>query len=156
MSGAGSCEHRLLSPPNYLAADFFDALRPHMSRPSPLLRVLVVEDEPLIRWSVAETLAEAGHAVIEASDGASAIRAVTDTAEPFDVVLLDYRLPDSNDLNLLTNIRRRSPSSAVVLMTAFGTAEVVNGALDLGVCRVLNKPFDIHEISTVVLAASGR
>jgi DNA-binding NtrC family response regulator len=126
-----------------------------MERKSPALRVLVVEDELLIRWSVAESLKQAGHAVVEASDGASAIEALTAAAAPVDVVLLDFRLPDSNDLTLLSTIRRLAPTSAVVLMTAYGTPEVTQGALQLGVCRVLSKPFDMRDLVPVVLQAYG-
>lgn len=78
------------------------------------MRVLVVEDELLIRWSIAETLGQAGHTVIEADNGAAAVRALTNSAEPVDVVMLDYRLPDSNDLTLLAAIRRLAPSSGVI------------------------------------------
>jgi len=117
------------------------------------LHVLIVEDELLIRWSIAETLAHAGYSVAEASDGASAIRAVKDTPTPFDVILLDYRLPDSADLSLLATLRRLAPRTAVVLMTAFGTPEVTQGAVQLGVCRILSKPFDMHDIAAVVLDA---
>lgn len=120
---------------------------------SPALRVLVVEDELLIRWSIAETLAHAGHTVIEAEDGATAVRALTAPAEPVDAVLLDYRLPDSNDLTLLANIRRLSPHSPVILMTAYGTPEVTKGALDLGVYRVMIKPFEMHELEELLLQA---
>ena len=101
-----------------------------------------------------ETLARAGHVVIEASDAATAVRRLSEQREPIDVVLLDYRLPDSNGLDLVTTIRQRSPGTAVVLMTAYGTPEVVAGALDLGVHRVLSKPFDMDDLASVVLDAS--
>lgn len=117
------------------------------------LRVLVVEDELLIRWSIAETLAHAGHTVIEAADGASAIMALKNDAERIDAVVLDYRLPDSDDLTLLASVRRLSPESAVVLMTAFGTPEVVKGALDLGVYQVLHKPFEMHDLESLLREA---
>src|SRR5579864_6141520 len=117
------------------------------------LRVLVVEDELLIRWAMAETLTHAGYTVIEAEDGATAIRALTAPAEPVDAVFLDYRLPDSNDLTLLANIRRISPRSPVILMTAFGTPEVTQAALDLGVSSVLSKPFEMHHLNVVLLQA---
>ena len=126
-----------------------------MERKSPTPRVLVVEDELLIRWAIAEILTQSGHIVLEASDGASAIRALTGATEPVDVVLLDYRLPDSNDLALLATIRRLAPASSVVLMTAYGTPEVTQGAFQLGVCRILNKPFDMHDLAPVVLQACG-
>jgi DNA-binding NtrC family response regulator len=62
-------------------------------------------------------------------------------------------LPDSNDLTLLSNIRRLTPLSAVVLMSAYGTPEVTEGALALGVYRVLNKPIDMHDVGLLVLQA---
>ena len=117
------------------------------------LRVLLVEDELLIRWSIAETLAHAGHTVIEAEDGLTAILALKHAAEAIDAVVLDYRLPDSNDLTLLASIRRLSPDSAVVLMTAFGAPEVAKGALDLGAYQVLHEPFDMHDLESLLREA---
>lgn len=128
---------------------------PQPPKNSPSLRVLIVEDERLIRWSIAETLQHAGDSVIEAEDGAGAVRALTNSDAPVDAVVLDYRLPDSNDLALLANIRRLSPRSAVILMTAFGTPEITKAALDLGVYQVLNKPFDMHELQALLLQACG-
>ena len=122
-----------------------------MERNSPSLRVLVVDDEPLIRWSLAETLAGSGHAVIEAADGESAVRTLTDG--PVDVVLLDYRLPDSHDLTLLSTVRRLAPSSQVIMMTAYGTPEVTSGALALGAYRVVSKPFDMRDLAALVQQA---
>jgi two-component system response regulator AtoC len=122
-----------------------------MMKNSPLLRVLVVDDEPLIRWSLAETLTEMGHVAVEAGDGASALRALD--AQPFDAVVLDYRLPDSNDLNLLATIRRRAPQAALIMMTAFGTTEVTNGAIELGAYRVVAKPFEMHDMAELVVQA---
>ena len=62
-------------------------------------------------------------------------------------------MPDSNDLTLLSNIRRLTPLSAVVLMSAYGTPEVTKGALALGVYRVLNKPIDMHDVRLLFLQA---
>lgn len=117
------------------------------------LRVLVVEDETLIRWSIAETLAQKGHTVIEAGSAGTAVQALDGTADPIDVVLLDLRLPDSSGLGLLDAIRHRSPDSAVVVMTAYGTPEVTKGALDRGVHRVVSKPFDVHALESLVIDA---
>jgi DNA-binding NtrC family response regulator len=120
---------------------------------SEVLRVLVVDDELLIRWSLAETLTESGHLVSEAADGAHAIRAVEDGTQPFDVVLLDYRLPDSDSLTLLARIRKAAPEAQVILMTAYGTPEVIKGALDLGAYRVLSKPIDMPHLEPLVREA---
>ncbi len=124
-----------------------------MQENSTALRVLIVDDERLIRWSLSETLAHAGHVVIEASDANTAIRAVTDAREPIDVVLLDYRLSDSNDLTLLSTLRRLSPRSQVVLMTAYGAPEVTEGALELGACRVVHKPIEMRDAAALVVQA---
>ena len=114
--------------------------------------MLVVDDEALIRWSLAESLTEAGYDVSEASDGASAVAQVSD-GHDFDAIVLDYRLPDSNDLHLLETIRGLQPSAAVVMMTAFGTPEVTSGALRLGAYRVVAKPFDVHDMVALVAKA---
>ena len=74
-----------------------------------LPRVLVVDDEALIRWSVAETLAEQGWQVIEAADAESAMAAFPGIAAASGLVFLDLRLPDSDDLNGLAAMRRLSP-----------------------------------------------
>ena len=116
-------------------------------------RVLVVDDEPLIRWSLAETLLDCGYEVTEAVDGQTALQVLADAPTPIDVVVLDYRLPDSNDLQLLSSIRRISPKSQVILMTAFGTPEVVSGAQQLGVYRVVHKPFELKDLAALVRQA---
>lgn len=117
------------------------------------LHVLVVDDEPLIRWSVTETLADLGLDVEQADCAASALQAITTTALPFDVIVLDLRLPDMRDLSLLATIRQLLPETPVVLMTAFGTPEIMSSAHQLGVRAVLNKPFELTELSRVVVEA---
>jgi len=117
------------------------------------LRVLVVDDELLIRWSLAETLTARGHVVTEAGDAASVRRIIQDATKRPDVVLLDYRLPDSDDLGLLATIRREAPDAQVILMTAFGSPEVVKNALELGAYRVVGKPFEVHDVAALVSEA---
>jgi len=112
--------------------------------------VLVVDDEPLIRWSVAESLSELGVDVEQAPDAASALRLVTTTALPFDAVVLDLRLPDMDDLSLLGTLRQLIPGASIVLMTAFGTPELVADAKALG-ASVINKPFELDELKRLVL-----
>jgi DNA-binding NtrC family response regulator len=118
-----------------------------------MLRLLVVDDEPLIRWAIAQTLTGAGHTIIEAEDGASAMRALAQAPGPVDAVILDYRLPDSNDLSLLASIRLLSPQSAVVLMTAFGSQEITRDAERLGAYHVISKPFEMQDLEPLILRA---
>ena len=116
-------------------------------------RVLVVDDEPLIRWSVSETLTDRGYDVVETGDAKGARSALADGG--FDVVVLDYRLPDSDDLSLLASIRRSSPRTQVIMMTAFGSPDVLRGALELGAYRVVSKPFEMDAIAELVAQASA-
>ncbi len=122
----------------------------HGTTESPARRVLVVDDELLIRWSLCETLSDRGYVVLEAADGKAAVRALTDSGVLPDVVLLDYRLPDSDDLTLLSRIVSLVPDGHVILMTAYGTPEVAQAALDRGAFKVLHKPFEMQEITALV------
>jgi CheY-like chemotaxis protein len=83
--------------------------------------VLVVDDEPLVRWSVAETLEDCGYRVTQAGDALSALEALNGKGGAADLVLLDLRLPDSSDLGVLSMMRRLSPTTPVILMTAYGS-----------------------------------
>jgi DNA-binding NtrC family response regulator len=124
-----------------------------MSNGKRFLTVLVVDDEALLRWSITERLRRSGHTVIEATSACTARDAIDEASDTIDVVLLDYRLPDSNDLRLLEELRRRLPKSALVLMTAFSTPEVVEGALGRGAHCVLHKPFDMHRVEGLITEA---
>jgi len=117
-------------------------------------RVLVVDDEPLIRWSVTETLAGLGLQVDQAHDAVSALRALTAIGDPFDVIVLDLRLPDMTDLSLLATIRQVLPEASIVLVTAFGTDEILEQAIALGACTVLNKPFELGALVDAVYGVS--
>jgi DNA-binding NtrC family response regulator len=122
--------------------------------------VLVVDDEALLRWSIAELLRRQGHEVLEASTARQARDCLTETADGVDLVLLDLRLPDSTDLGLLGEVRRRLPDSVVLLMTAYAQGDVIEQALREGAARVLTKPFDMGDLEKLVadvyLARLGR
>ena len=117
-------------------------------------RALVVDDEALIRWSVAETLTALGIEVEQAATAAATLDAIAAASSPFDVVVLDLRLPDMNDLSLLGRVREQLPTAVVVLMTAFGTPEIIAEAVSMGVHGVLTKPFELEAL-TRLLALPG-
>lgn len=125
---------------------------PLMTKNSPPT-VLVVDDEALIRWSVSETLEERGYAVTEAGDARMALDAVRNAQAPFDVVLLDYRLPDSADLRLLERVRHMTPTSQVIMITAHNSPELAQGAAALGAYRVISKPFEVDSLAALVQQA---
>ena len=116
------------------------------------LHLLIVDDEWLIRWSIAETLTHAGWDVSEAGNATETLQRLATDPTP-DVILLDYRLPDSSDLKLLETIRRTVPSSAVVMMTAYGTPAMQAGALELGAHRVVSKPIEVRDLVALVQQA---
>jgi DNA-binding NtrC family response regulator len=103
-------------------------------------RILVVDDESLVRWSLLETLHAWGFHVTEARDG----------AERPDLVLLDLRLPDCDDLHVLSAIHQLAPRVPIVLMTAYASRDVLDDALRVGASVVIGKPFDMEKIGPLV------
>jgi CheY-like chemotaxis protein len=117
---------------------------------SPPARVLVVEDELLIRWSLCEVLRGCGAAVVEAADARAAIERLHQDGG-FDVAVLDLRLPDCSDLRLAIQVRQALPAARLILMTAFGTPELRERARALGVAHVVDKPFDLESMAALIL-----
>jgi len=115
-----------------------------------VLNVLIVDDEPLIRWSLRTGLSRRGHLVTEAADGANALKLLSDDPDRFQVVLLDYRLPDRQDLSLLHDVRRTCPSCAVIMMTAFADEHMRAEALSSGARAVIDKPFHVAAVISMV------
>lgn len=124
-------------------------LRPRAEK-FPQDSILVVDDEPLIRWSVTESLAGLGFTVEDASDAASALKMVTTSPRRFAAVVLDLRLPDMNDLSLLGTLRQLLPHTQLILMTAFGTPDVLADARAIG-AEVLLKPFELSDLNRLIL-----
>jgi DNA-binding NtrC family response regulator len=112
--------------------------------------VLVVDDEALLRWSIAETLGDQGYKVTQAADAAAAMRIFSGALGETDLVLLDLRLPDSDGLGVLSAMRRLSPSTPVILMTAYGTPELLKEARRLGTVGIVDKPFEMSDLAPLV------
>ena len=112
--------------------------------------VLIVDDEPLIRWSVAESLEEAGYPSLEAASAREAIEMLEAAGDCIDAIVLDLKLPDSSDLGLLRRICASRPDCRVILITAHGTPEIMEEALRAGAHGVLLKPFDMSRIVALV------
>jgi CheY-like chemotaxis protein len=110
--------------------------------------VLVVDDEMLLRWSVAEALRSCGHTVVEASDAASALRALAHAG--VDAVLIDCWSSEPDNLPLLAVVRAVAPTAAVVLTTAFAIEGLDERARALGAAAVVHKPFDVFGIEPVL------
>jgi DNA-binding response OmpR family regulator len=91
-----------------------------------------------------------GHDVVEAQSAADAIRAIGDDPDRFDVVILDFKLPDRQDLSLLADVRQLLPAAAIIMMTAYGDDSMRSGALALGARAVLDKPFQVNHVIALV------
>ena len=114
-------------------------------------RILIVEDEKLIRWSIRERLKEEGYEVDEAESGREAFRKLQE--EDFDLLALDFRLPDLTGIDILERVHRESPEVSVIMMTAYGTVESAVEAMKLGAFDYLTKPVNLDELMVVVQKA---
>lgn len=119
-----------------------------------MVTVLVVDDEPLIRWAVREGLEGAGYTVVEAGSAREAIRCLADAASQASVALLDLKLPDSDDLSLLRRVLTTAPECRVIMMTAHGTPELLTEAVKAGAIATVAKPFDLPRVVGLVQAAA--
>jgi DNA-binding NtrC family response regulator len=124
-----------------------EILRAAPEDPAPL-RVLVVDDEPLMRWSIAESLRDRHHRVLEAADGAEALRLLS--AAEFDTIVLDYRLPDSDDLTLLGRIREMAPLTPVIMISAHSSPAFADHARRVGAYAVIEKPFELRTLASIL------
>jgi DNA-binding NtrC family response regulator len=113
--------------------------------PSPT--ILVVDDEQLIRWSLTSRLTDEGYRVFEAETAASALKRVR---EGVDLVLLDYRLPDSDGLAVLKQIKENDPDTLVIMLTAYSNVDTAVEAMRQGAYHYANKPFNMDEIVLLV------
>jgi DNA-binding NtrC family response regulator len=112
---------------------------------------LIVEDEKLIRWSIRERLTEEGYEVREAESGKDAFALMEE--EDFDLLALDYRLPDTTGQKILERVRKETPEISVVMMTAYGTVETAVQAMKEGAFDYLTKPVNLDELVVVVQKA---
>ena len=109
--------------------------------------ILVVDDEALIRWSLRERLRADGYAVLEAETGQEALDTV---AEGIDLVLLDYRLPDTDGVSVLRKIKELDPQILVVMLTAYASVDTAVEAMTQGAYHVAHKPFNLDEVAATV------
>lgn len=112
-------------------------------------KILIVDDEQTIRFSLKALFENKGYETFEAGDGASAISTVKGRAgkgvKP-DVVLLDVQLPDMNGLKVLQEIRSLSPESCVIIITGFGSVPQSVEAMSKGASDYVLKPFNVEDL----------
>ena len=114
-------------------------------------RILIIDDEPAIGWSLREMLSDEGHSV----ELAASVEAGLETCARFkpEAMLLDVRLPGRDGLSALPELRRIVPHAPVVVMTAFGDLDTAVRAVNAGAFDYLLKPFDLERVSRIMAHA---
>ena len=115
------------------------------------LRVLVVDDEILIRKSLSKVMRARGYAVETASTGTEGLERAGATRPQ--VMILDMRLPDTDGLSVLRRVRQMDPLLQVIVITAFGDVQSAVEAMKLGACDFLRKPYEMEDIALAVESA---
>jgi DNA-binding NtrC family response regulator len=113
----------------------------------PNASILIVDDEQLVRWSLASRLKEEGYRTLEASTAAEARSLIR---EGVDLVLLDIGLPDTSGLVVLRQIKESDPDVLVIMLTAQTGVQTAVEAMKNGAFHYVNKPFDLDEIAILV------
>ncbi len=114
----------------------------------PMAKLLVVDDDALLRSVLVAFLRRQGHNVLEAGDCREARR--LDQHENPDLLVVDYQLPDGDAFDLLTAVRERDPEARVIVLTGVGTIELAVRAIKSGAEHFLTKPVDVESLEVLV------
>ena len=109
--------------------------------------VLIVDEDPLVRWSLKERLAADGYDVFEAATSAAALEQLRDGV---DVMLADARLGDDEDCAVLKNVRDLHSDTRVILFTPYSGLDVAADEIEPGRFQYVEKPFDLDQVGVLV------
>jgi DNA-binding NtrC family response regulator len=118
---------------------------------NPTANILVVDDEEVVRRAHVRTLESATRRVRAVNDGAAALQAMQE--QPFDLVLLDLRMPGMDGMSVLKTVKDRWPEAAVVVITGYPSVETAKEAIRLGAHDYLAKPVAPDEMIAVTNGA---
>lgn len=121
-----------------------------------LKRVLIVDDEETLTWSMARSLSKDKdkYEVIIANNGKEALNLLK--KNKIDLVISDIRMPDINGLDLLVKIKKEFPQTRVIIMTAYGSSDVQKEANRRGSLYYVEKPFEISDIRKIIIDLIGK
>ncbi|MEK6744427.1 MAG: sigma-54 dependent transcriptional regulator [Nitrospirota bacterium] len=114
-------------------------------------KILVIDDEKLIRWTLEQHLAKEGFEVMTADSAEKGLEIISDEAP--DLILLDNRLPEMTGLELLEKLNVPERGLMVIMITAYGLVETAVKAMKLGAYDYISKPFNLEEITFVIRKA---
>ncbi|AEG59022.1 response regulator [Desulforamulus ruminis] len=112
------------------------------------LDVLIVDDQAGVRYLLEILVKESGHNAYTAQNGVEAVEKVQ-IIKP-DLIFMDVRMPVMGGLEALGNIKRISPNTEVVMMTAYSSEDTAAVALQKGALKCMSKPFDVEEIKALL------
>jgi putative two-component system response regulator len=116
------------------------------------MRCLVVDDEPLVRRAVARVLEAQGFTCLEAGSGIEGLDVLGDTGE-LPLIISDLRMPGLDGMGFLSEVRRRFPDTAVVMLSGMAETSVAVECLHLGAADFLTKPVSVGEMQARVTRA---
>src|SRR5579872_2694529 len=114
----------------------------------PAEKIMIVDDERLVRWSLRQKCEEWGYHVVEAEAREPGLKLAAH--ESPDLVLLDVRLPDSSALEVLSQLKKNGDARAVIMITADPQLDDIKTALKLGAYDFVGKPLDFDELNVAV------
>ncbi|MBI5575934.1 MAG: sigma-54-dependent Fis family transcriptional regulator, partial [Deltaproteobacteria bacterium] len=117
-------------------------------------RIIVVDDERIIRWSIQQALAQDGHIVSTVETGEEALAQAAD--EMPDLVFLDITLPGIDGIEVLRRLKAMDPSATVVMVTATDDLKTAVKAMQLGAHDYVSKPFDLDRLRVIAQNALDR
>lgn len=123
------------------------------TRAQPRFRLLMVDDEPLLRSLLSRAFARADFEVVEAASGPAALQLLC--AEQFDLVISDVQMPLMTGIELLRKLRHDQPDLPVVLISGVFELAPDQSLADIGAFAILSKPFPFEELHEVALRALG-
>ncbi|MFB0566924.1 MAG: sigma-54-dependent transcriptional regulator [Candidatus Aminicenantaceae bacterium] len=111
-------------------------------------KILIVDDEKLIRWSLSQKLNDWGHEVLSAENGEKALK-LTEEEMP-DLIMLDVKLPDKKGTDLLEDLKKIKPELPIIMITAFGVIEDAVTAMRRGAYDFITKPIDYTKLQSTI------
>jgi two-component system, NtrC family, response regulator AtoC len=111
-------------------------------------RILIVDDDKLVRWTLTQKCTEFGYFSLEASSGEEALRMLQ--TDPVDAILLDVHLPDLSGIEVLEKLKQAGETRSVIMMTADPQLDDVKAALRLGAYDFVSKPINFDELSVTL------
>ncbi len=115
---------------------------------SKTIRILVIDDEPLMRITIQDALEAEGYKVTSTDTGGNGLSILRDTG--MDIIITDLKLPDIDGIGILKEVKKISPDTQVIMITAYGSIDSAITAMKEGAVDYLTKPFSMDELLLII------